>query len=1043
MQFKLPRFDQRRSSRKRATLLRMEPLESRDTPSITLAGTEFRAHTTFPGDQSQSQIAMDANGNYVVVWQDSGLDGFGSAAVMRRFQADGTPLGSDFVVNSTTFGSQGSPDIAMRGDGDFVVVWESFGQDGSGKGVFGQRFSANGTPAGTEFAVNTTTTGDQGVPVVAMAEDGTFVVAWEGNDASGTGIYLRRYSATGSPLTGEVVVNADTGGDQKTPALAMQPSGDFILAWSSVGTNAADIFVRRFHANTSPKEAEFRTNTSLSGDQIRPDLGIDGLGNFVVVWHGTATSSVNSIFGRRYDSNAVPLTGEISLCNASPFHQTNPRIAVSPGGTAVVAWQRDEGNGVFHDVLATVFDAGFNVLRPQAVINTFTTASQDSPAVIIDGMEDAVITWNSYSQDTTFNGVYGQRFDTTGAPVFVALSTPQVEENAANATLVGTLSAIDPDPGDTVTFELINDAGGRFALAGGQVTVADGSLLDYDLFPFDHTYTIVVKATDNQSNWVQKNIVIKITNVNEAPTGVGIETSSIAENQPNDSVVGTLNLIDPDYPPGPNYGEIPATFALLDDAGGRFKLVGRVIQIADTSKIDFELTTQYTLQIRATDAGNLFGDFPLVIQITNANEAPTAVNLSQSHVAENSAAGAVVGTLQTTDPDAGDAFTYTLVDDAGKRFKLVGNVLQTTGKPLLDQEAATSHDVQVKVTDAGGLSKTVTLTIQVDNVDETPNRIDLSQSSVPELSLLNTIVGTLSTPRDTGDTHTFTLVSNPGGKFKIVGNEVRVASPTLNYETAKSYTIRVRVEDQADHAFEKDFVISIINVNEAPYYAKIPGGQQIFRNGSVVFKDANANPIRIWDVDAGTGALQMSINAASGTIKLGSTVGLSKVLGNGTKSVTLQGKLATINNALQGLVYTPPAGFTGSVKLSLITNDLGNTGTGGAKTASGTILVNVINRKPTIPLAGLPKTFYYAGPKNKALNVLAASGVLRGKTDADGDTLRTYVFKAPTKGSVVLKNNGSFVFTPPKGFVGSIQFTLRYSDGLVFSDPVTVNVRFY
>jgi hypothetical protein len=140
----------------------------------------------------------------------------------------------------------------MDGDGDFVVTWESFGQGGGGWGIYAQRFDAGGHRRGGEFRVDTFTAGDHFFPAVAKDVDGDFVIAWEGQDGSGLGIFARRFSADGLPQGAAVRVNApDTGGFGA--AVAMDADGDFTVAWAAV-TEAenVDVYARRFGPNERP-----------------------------------------------------------------------------------------------------------------------------------------------------------------------------------------------------------------------------------------------------------------------------------------------------------------------------------------------------------------------------------------------------------------------------------------------------------------------------------------------------------------------------------------------------------------------------------------------------------------------------------------------------------------------------------------------------------------------------------------------------------------------------------------------------------------------
>jgi len=144
-------------------------------------------------------VAALTDGGFVVAWR--GLDGrFSGGVYGQRYDADGNAQGGEFLVNATTEGNQENPSVTGLSDGGFVVTWESSqywfqhvsdGQDGSGAGVYGQRYDANSNRVGTEFHINTHTPGNQNSPSVTALFSGGFVVAWEslGQDGDGYGVY--------------------------------------------------------------------------------------------------------------------------------------------------------------------------------------------------------------------------------------------------------------------------------------------------------------------------------------------------------------------------------------------------------------------------------------------------------------------------------------------------------------------------------------------------------------------------------------------------------------------------------------------------------------------------------------------------------------------------------------------------------------------------------------------------------------------------------------------------------------------------------------
>ncbi|MFN9602516.1 MAG: tandem-95 repeat protein, partial [Planctomycetota bacterium] len=218
----------------------------------------------------------------------------------------------------------------------------------------------------------------------------------------------------------------------------------------------------------------------------------------------------------------------------------------------------------------------------------------------------------------------------------------------------------------------------------------------------------------------------------------------------------------------------------------------------------------------------IYWDFALTRYNSEFNRNPTDISLSSNSISENAGANATVGTLSTTDPDAGNSFTYTLVVGSGDAdngsFNINGNSLRATSS--FDFETKSSYTIRVRSTDQGGLFTEKMFTITVTNVNEAPMDIALSSSTIAENAGANAVVGTLSTSDpDGGNTFAYSLVSGTGstdnGSFNISGNSLRATS-SFDFETKSSYTIRVRSTDQGGLFSEKMFTITVTNVNETP-----------------------------------------------------------------------------------------------------------------------------------------------------------------------------------------------------------------------------------
>jgi hypothetical protein len=229
-------------------------------------GSEFQVSTYTIGYQSAPDLVVRSGGGFVIVWHSGFEDGAGSGVFARRFDGAGIAQAVEFQVNAWTQSYQAFGAVDADADGDFVVVWQSFLQDGSGYGVFGRRFNAAGVAQSLEFRVNTHTFSSQGFPAVAMNGAGDFVVAWRsyGQDDGGMGgVFARRFDAAGAALATELQDNTYTPGLQDLASVAIDGDGAFVVAWRSdqQDGDGYGVFARRFDASGAPLATEFQVST--------------------------------------------------------------------------------------------------------------------------------------------------------------------------------------------------------------------------------------------------------------------------------------------------------------------------------------------------------------------------------------------------------------------------------------------------------------------------------------------------------------------------------------------------------------------------------------------------------------------------------------------------------------------------------------------------------------------------------------------------------------------------------------------------------------
>jgi len=393
------------------------------------AGPEFRVNTYTTGDQgghnaigADPSVASDASGNFVVVWPSAGQDGSGRGVFGQRYASSGTPLGPEFRVNTYTTGDQslslsGAESIAFDASGNFVVVWSSDGQDGSYRGIFGQRYASSGTPLGPEFQVNTFSTSGQDHPAVACDSAGNFIVVWEsfGQDGSMWGVFGQRYASSGTPLGPEFRINTHTTNWQITPSIAADSSGNFVVVWrsdyqTSPNPLEIDVFGQRFANSGTPLGPEFRVNTFSTAIQTRGSVAADSAGNFVVVWTSYDSYPSFGVFGQRYANSGMPLGMEFRVNTETPLEQTFPSVAADSSGNFVVVWQSLQ-DGSYRGVFGQRYASSGAPLGPEFRANDYTTSNQQSPSVAADSCGNFVVVWESDEQDGSGFGVFGQRYN--------------------------------------------------------------------------------------------------------------------------------------------------------------------------------------------------------------------------------------------------------------------------------------------------------------------------------------------------------------------------------------------------------------------------------------------------------------------------------------------------------------------------------------------------------------------------------------------------------------------------------------------------------
>ena len=358
-------------------------------------------------------------------------------------------LGDELQVNTYINESQASPEVAALADGGFVITWHSLGQDGSDRGIYGQRYDSIGNPVGNEFQINTYISGSQSNPSVAGLPNGGFVVAWESNgqDGSNSGIYAQRYDSNGNLAGNEFLVNTTTSGLQKLPSVKTLTDGGFVVIWDSRSDyedSSNSVYGQRYDSNGNQVGSEFHINTHNATVYLwdRSEIAALPNGEFIVTWSSLNVESSDDdaeVYGQRYDSSGEPIGNKFMVANA--YYNSDavllpvPSVEALAGGGFVVTWISHDRSGINYNIFGQRYDNDGNQVGKEFQVKSSSNFDvAPSVTALLDG--GFVITWTSRFQ----SDVFGQRYDSNGNSVGEEFSVNTYMDNFQGLSSVATLA---------------------------------------------------------------------------------------------------------------------------------------------------------------------------------------------------------------------------------------------------------------------------------------------------------------------------------------------------------------------------------------------------------------------------------------------------------------------------------------------------------------------------------------------------------------------------------------------------------------------------
>ncbi|WP_312473279.1 cadherin domain-containing protein [Neobacillus sp.] len=647
-----------------------------------------------------------------------------------------------------------------------------------------------------------------------------------------------------------------------------------------------------------------------------------------------------------------------------------------------------------------------------------TTQSYTLAIQVSDGLDKTTVTVKINVNDLNDNSPVPKGFTTT------------VDENLANGTSIGTVTATDADAGSRFTYKITaGNTEGAFAIgtSNGEITVADSTKLDYETVK---SFTLTVQVSDGM-NTADTTVTIHLNNLNDNTPVVKDAVFTVDENAAIGTFVGTVIGSDAD-------GD-PLSYRILSgNESGAFAInatTGDII-VADGRQLDYETKTSYELKVQVSDTITpngyltpyallraLFANSTtetdiatITINVNDLNDNSPVPQGFTKNIDENTANGTSVGNVTATDADAGSSFTYKITSgNSTGAFEINENSGEVTvaDETKLDYETVKSFTLTVQVSDGANTADT-TVTINLNNLnDNTPVAKD-AVFSVDENAANGTFIGTVSASDADGDPLTFRILSgNETGTFKIdaVTGEITVADGSqLDYETKTSYQLKVQASDTivpngylipftllralfANSTSETDIATITINVNDLNDNSPVPQGftKNIDENtvigtsvGTVTATDADAGSSFTYKIIAGNAAGAFAIDSFSGEITV---VDSTKLDYEVVKSFTLTIQVSDGKN-------------TGETSVTINLNNL-NDNTPVAKDAAFTIDENaangtVVGTVTASDADGDPLTYrIISGNESAAFAIDATTGkiTVADSSKLDYETIQSFTLK--------------------------------------------------
>jgi hypothetical protein len=405
-------------------------------------------------------------------------------------------------------------------------------------------------------------------------------------------------------------------------------------------------------------------------------------------------------------------------------------------------------------------------------------------------------------------------------PTDLILSINKIIENSPVNSIIGRFNTIDKDIEDTFIYKLKSDVGvtdnNYFVIKG------DSLILIKDInYESKSLFSIIVSTTDISGNEFYKTISIIVLNENDKPKDILLTNNRINENSIEDSEIGPLLTVDEDSLDTFTY----SLDSILKYPDNKYFLIKDGILKSNTT-FDFESKSLYIINIMSLDSGGLKINKSFFVSVNDINEPPLNISINSLSIDEGKEIGTVIGTINTTDADTNESFTYSFDSSEGgednSKFVIQNGILKSNS--IFDYETKIQYNIRIQSTDKSGNSISKSFVISINNKNENPTSLQLTLSQpLYENSTKDKLVGVLTSSIDFPMTSfTYSLIINEfdNNNFYIIGSNLFVKE-NLNFEIKSTYTLSIKTTTNQDFSLTKQFVVNIVDVSEKPTDIKL------------------------------------------------------------------------------------------------------------------------------------------------------------------------------------------------------------------------------